>query len=116
MDFGLDLIMNRSKVKKKKYNLEKVENLNETSFLDVIRETIQQKLDIKEKIDEKLLNKIIRMSIDIYKENLKIPIDKKIEKKEIKLDFILGEPVKNINLPEVKIKEDKKITVDVKKI
>ena len=56
------------------------------------------------------------MSIDIYKENLKIPIDKKIEKKEIKLDFIPGEPVKNINLPEVKIKEEKKITVDVKKI
>ena len=59
---------------------------------------------------------MIALSVEIYKQNSKIPIYKNIEKKEIKLDFIPGEPVKNINLPEVKIKEDKKITVDVKKI
>ena len=44
-----------------------------------------------------------------------VEIDKVIEKTEIKLDFVPGEPVKNITLSEVKIKEDK-ITVDVKKI
>lgn len=114
MDFGLDLIMNPSKVKKKKYNIDK--NTNQTRFLDVIKETITQELDLKDKINEKLLERIIKMTVDIYKQNSKIPIDKKIEKQEIKLDFVPGEPVKNISLPNIKVKEEKKITVDVKKI
>ena len=113
MDYGLDLIMNPSKTKKKKYNLEKV---NQTKFIDFIRDTIYNELDLKDTIDTKKVEKIIRMSIDIYKQNTKIPIDKVIEKNEIKLDFVPGEPVKNITLPEIKIKEDKKINVDVKKL
>jgi|TARA_B110000261_G_scaffold115534_1_gene128974 hypothetical protein len=113
MNYGLDLIMNKNKVKKKKYNLEKV---NQTKFIDFIRDTIYKELDLKDTIDSKKVEKIIRMSIDIYKQNTKIPIDKLIEKNEIKLDFVPGEPVKNITLPDIKIKEDNKINVDVTKL
>ena len=41
MDYGLDLIMNQSKPKNKKYNLP---NTNQTSLLEVIQETIYGQL------------------------------------------------------------------------
>ena len=51
MDYGLDLIMNQSKAKKKKYNLP---NTNQTSLLEVIQETISNELDLKDSIPNKL--------------------------------------------------------------
>ena len=113
MDYGLDLIMNPSKVKKKKFNLE---NFNNERFIDIIKETIKNELEIKDKVDDKLLEKIIALSVEIYKQNSKIPIYKNIEKKEIKLDFIPGEPVKNISLNNVKIKEKNIEEIEIKKI
>lgn len=113
MDYGLDLIMNPSKAKKKKYN---IQDSKGTKLIDVIQDTIINELDLKDTLPTNILQNIIRMTIDIYKQNTKIPLDKNIEKKEIKLDFIPGEPVKNIKLPNIKVKEDKKINVDVKKI
>ena len=85
MDYGLDLIMNPHKVKKKKFNLE---NYNNERFIDIIKETIKNELEIKDKLDDKILEKIIELSIEIYKQNSKIPIFKNINKQEIKLDFI----------------------------
>jgi hypothetical protein len=113
MDYGLDIIMNSSKAKKKKYDLS---NINQTKFIDFIRDTIYAELDLKDIIQKKTVEDIIRMSIDIYKQNTKIPIDKVIEKNDIKLNFIPGEPVKKITLENIKIKEDKIQIVDVKKI
>lgn len=113
MNYGLDLIMNPSKVKKKKYNLP---NINQTKLIDVIQDTISNELNLKDNIKPNVLQDIIRMTIDIYKQNSKIPLDKNIEKKEIKLDFIPGEPIKNVKLSNIKIKEEKKINVEVNKI
>jgi len=113
MDYGLDLIMNPSKAKKKNYDLT---NVDKTKFIDFIKDTIYNELDLKETIPEKIVESIIRMSIDIYKQNTKIPIDKVIEKSEIKLDFVPGEPVKKITLDNIKIKEDKTNIVCVIKI
>ena len=113
MDYGLDLIMNQSKAKKKKYNLP---NTNQTSLLEVIQETISNELDLKHSIPNKTLENIIKMTIDIYKQNTKIPIEKKIEKTEIRLDYVPGEPRKNINLENFKVKDDKKINVEVNKV
>ena len=56
------------------------------------------------------------MSIDIYKQNTKIPIEKKIDKTEIRLDYVPGEPRKNINLENFKVKDEKKINVEVNKV
>jgi hypothetical protein len=113
MNYGLDLIMNPNKTKKKNYDLT---NVDQTKFIDFIKDTVYNELDLKDTISEKVVESIIRMSIDIYKQNSKIPIDKVIEKNEIKLDFIPGEPVKKITLENIKVKEDKIQTVDVKKI
>jgi len=113
MDYGLDLIMNKSKKKKKNYNLI---NVDQTKFIDFIKDTVYNELDLKDTIPEKKVESIIRMAIDIYKQNSKIPIDKVIDKNEIKLDFIPGEPIKKITLENIKVKEDKIQTVDVKKI
>jgi hypothetical protein len=113
MDYGLDLIMNKSKAKKKNYNLT---NVDQSKFIDFIKNTVYNELDLKDTIPEKKVESIIRMAIDIYKQNSKIPIDKVIDKNEIKLDFIPGEPIKKITLENIKVKEDKIQTVDVKKI
>jgi len=113
MDYGLDLIMNKSKAKKKNYNLI---NVDQTKFIDFIKDTVYNELDLKDTIPEKKVESIIRMAIDIYKQNSKIPIDKVIDKNEIKLDFIPGEPIKKITLENIKVKEDKIQSVDVKKI
>ena len=113
MDYGLDLIMNKNKAKKKKYNLP---NTNQTSLLEVIKETVSSELNIKDSISNKTLENIIKMTIDIYKQNTKIPIEKKIEKTEIRLDYVPGEPRKNINLENFKVKEEKKISVEVNKV
>tara|TARA_B110001469_G_scaffold95063_2_gene91036 strand:- start:12 stop:353 length:342 start_codon:yes stop_codon:yes gene_type:complete len=113
MDYGLDLIMNKSKAKKKNYNLT---NVDQTKFIDFIKNTVYNELDLKDTIPEKKVESIIRMAIDIYKQNSKIPIDKVIDKNDIKLDFIPGEPIKKITLENIKVKEDKIQTVDVKKI
>ena len=110
MDYGLDLIMNPHKVKKK-FNLE---NYNNERFIDIIKETIKNELEIKDKLDDKILEKIIELSIEIYKQNSKIPIFKNINKQEIKLDFI-PEPVKNISLSNVKIKEKNIEEIEIKK-
>jgi len=113
MDYGLDLIMNKSKAKKKNYNLT---NVDQSKFIDFIKNTVYNELDLKDTIPEKKVESIIRMAIDIYKQNSKIPIDKVIDKNDIKLDFIPGEPIKKITLENIKVKEDKIQTVDVKKI
>ena len=113
MDYGLDLIMNPQKVKKKKYNLD---NFNNERFIDIIKETIQNELEIKDKVDDKILEKIIALSIEIYKQNSKIPIYKNIDKKDIKLDFIPGEPIKNISLTNIKIKEKNTEEIEINKI
>ena len=113
MDYGLDLIMNKNKAKKKKYNLP---NTNQTSLLEVIKETVSSELNIKDSIPNKTLENVIKMTIDIYKQNTKIPIEKKIEKTEIRLDYVPGEPRKNINLENFKVKEEKKISVEVNKV
>ena len=113
MDYGLDLIMNKSKAKKKNYNLT---NVDQSKFIDFIKNTVYNELDLKDTIAEKKVESIIRMAIDIYKQNSKIPIDKVIDKNDIKLDFIPGEPIKKITLENIKVKEDKIQTVDVKKI
>ena len=113
MDYGLDLIMNKNKKKKKKYNLP---NTNQTSLLEVIKETVSSELNIKDSIPNKTLENVIKMTIDIYKQNTKIPIEKKIEKTEIRLDYVPGEPRKNINLENFKVKEEKKISVEVNKV
>jgi hypothetical protein len=113
MDYGLDLIMNPCKTKKKNYDLT---NVDKTKFIDFIKDTVYNELDLKDTIPEKIVENIIRMSIDIYKQNTKIPIDKVIEKSDIKLNFVPGEPVKKITLENIKVKEDKIQTVDVKKI
>ena len=52
MDYGLDLIMNKNKAKKKKYNLP---NINQTSLLEVIQETVSNELNIKDSIPNKTL-------------------------------------------------------------
>jgi len=113
MDYGLDIIMNQSKAKKKNYNLT---NVDQSKFIDFIKDTVYNELDLKDTIPEKKVESIIRMAIDIYKQNSKIPIDKVIDKNEIKLDFIPGEPIKKITLENIKVKEDKIQSVDVKKI
>tara|TARA_B110000285_G_C15007017_1_gene554387 strand:+ start:613 stop:957 length:345 start_codon:yes stop_codon:yes gene_type:complete len=113
MDYGLDIIMNPTKAKKKNYDLS---NVNQTKFIDFIKDKVYNELDLKDTISEKIVEDIIRMSIDIYKQNTKISIDKVIDKSVIKLDFVQGEPIKKITLENIKIKEDKNNIVEVNKV
>lgn len=68
MDFGLDLIMNKNKSRKKIYNVGKLSNFQDLKIK--IQEKIIKELDTRDKnIDDNLILSIVNLTLDIINEN-----------------------------------------------
>ena len=67
MDFGLDLIMNKNKSRKKIYNVGKLSNFQDLKIK--IQEKIIKELDREKNIDDNLILKIVNLTLDIINEN-----------------------------------------------